>query len=138
MNRIALLLVAFGMLLSLAGCDSAKTPVPHAAKAQAANVFMETAKAGGTDLTLAIDPVKVGDNRLLVTVADPAVEAVEAQVIMATMGHGVIVDLNKVAPGRFEANTGAIDMDGRWMIRVKATPAGGEAKDATFHLVIKP
>ncbi len=137
-KRLSLIVMALGLAVTVTGCGSATPPVaPHAAKAEAATAFTESAKAGDMDVTLTVDPLKVGENRIIVTVSDPTVKAVEAQVIMATMGHGRVLDLEQAAPGRFEIKTSTIEMEGRWMIRVKATPATGEAKDTTFHLVVK-
>lgn len=133
-----------GLLLALAvaaaGCGGAGGQEPKAKRgvAEAAAGFTETAQAQDMKITLAIEPLKVGENRFVVNLSDKSVTAVEAQVVMATMGHGLVVDLNQTAPGRFEASSPVIDMDGRWMVRIKATLASGAENDATFHFVIKP
>lgn len=131
--RLVLSAVLLGLLASLTGCAA----VQGGTKAQAAGGFMESAQADGLGVTLAIEPVKPGENRFLVTLNQNDVSAVEAQVIMATMGHGAVVDLNQTAPGKWEVSSGVIDMEGRWMIRVKSTLTSGTEKTATFHLVVK-
>lgn len=133
-QKTALAALGLAMLIALTGCDNGK---PHVQKAEAAAAFMETARAEDLNVTLAIEPLKVGENRFLVTVSDKEATAVEAQVVMASMGHGTIVDLQRTAPGTFEITTGAIDHDGRWLIRVLTTTRDGAEKTATFHLVVK-
>ncbi len=64
--------------------------------------------------------------------------AAKAQVIMATMGHGSMVDMELVAPGRFEVTDPAINMEGRWMIRIVATLPSGEEAVAVFYLEVPP
>lgn len=132
-SKAWIFLVGAALLLALTGCA---TPVRKAAVAQAAETFAESALAGDVNVTLAIAPIQIGSNRFKVTVDDPSVTAVEAQVIMASMGHGSVVDLTPAGPGRFEVDTNIIDMTGKWMIRTKLTTDSGETKAATFHLEI--
>lgn len=135
-KRIALVLAGVALVAALTGCDSADhKSITHVA--QAASGFVETAKAKDLDLTLTVAPLKVGENHFIVNLNDETVAAVEAQVIMATMGHGTVVDLVQTAPGKWEATNKAIEMNGRWMIRLKATTQSGEEKAATFHMVVK-
>lgn len=138
MKGLWILAAALMALPVLSGCAAAAQTVSYTAKANAAGAFMETESIDGLAITLSIDPVVVGDNRLVVLVDDPTrVTGVEAQVIMANMGHGAIVDLHQAAPGRYEAATNAISMDGRWMIRVEAERAEGDPLTAVFYLSVK-
>jgi len=140
-QRMALAAAGLALMGALTGCGSAGTAAVTGAAAagvaKAATGFTETAKAGDLKVTLTTTPLKIGDNTFEVEVSDPSVTAVEAQVIMASMGHGQIVDLTQKGPGKFAATHSVIDMDGRWLIRVKATTAAGSEQTATFHLVVK-
>lgn len=140
MKRIIILIAGLVALLALTGCHTPDDPTPHVAvaTAKAEGAFMETAKVNGRQITLAIEPVKVGPNRLIVTLDDKQAKAVEAALIMSAMGHGTVVDLAQAAPGRWEISTDALGMDGRWMVRVRTTPAdGGPPSDAIFWLDVK-
>lgn len=137
-QRTALAVTGLALLGALAGCAAAGTaavtsPATPAAKAG----FTETAKAEDLNLTLAVEPLKVGDNHFVVKVDKQDAKAVEAQVVMAAMGHGQIVDLNQTAPGTWEITTPAIDMEGRWMIRVVVTDGADADKTAVFYTVVK-
>ncbi|HYG58180.1 MAG TPA: hypothetical protein VD902_08995 [Symbiobacteriaceae bacterium] len=140
-RRMALAATSVALLGALAGCGSAGTAAVTGAAAagvaHAAAGYTETEKDGDLGITLAIEPLTVGENTFLVNVSDPSVTAVEAQVIMASMGHGEIIDLNLQSPGRFAARHGAISMEGRWLVRVKATLASGDEKDVLFHMAVK-
>jgi len=97
----------------------------------------ETATVNGTQINLLIDPLKIGENRLIATVQGPPTQSVEAHVIMTEMGHGDVVYLNQVAPGRYEASTESLSMEGPWMIRIKVTGTDDKSQTATFHLKLK-
>lgn len=135
-NRFALAAVGLLLLAALTGCTSAGQK-PATAVAQAAAGYTETLKtAQGLAITLATEPLKVGPNRLLVTLDQKDAKATEAQVIMGSMGHGVVVDLTRVAPGRYEASAD-MNMEGKWLVRVKATLPSGEETDALFQFTVK-
>lgn len=136
MKRIALALAGVALVAALTGCDSADHK-SLSQVAQAATGFMASAKAKDMDVTLMIEPLKVGENRMVVTLSDESIAAVEAQVIMASMGHGLVVDLVQTGPGKWESTNQVIDMDGRWMVRLKSTLPDGEEKAATFHMIVK-
>jgi hypothetical protein len=140
MKRMALAAMGLALLVALTGCGSAAmvgaTAVPKRV-AEAAQGFVETDKSGGIAITLAVEPLKIGDNQIMVTFDDKSVQAAEAQVIMASMGHGAVTDLVRSPSGRWEATVPTIDMEGKWLIRVKATLASGEEKQAMFHLSVK-
>lgn len=139
-QRAALAAAGIGLVGALAGCAAAgpaavTAPAPSA-KAPAA-AYRQSAKAEDLNVTLAVDPFKIGENHFVVTVDKPDVKAVEVQVIMATMGHGQILDLTQTAPGKFEGDSAVIDMEGRWMMRVQVTDAADQAKTAVLHTVVK-
>ena len=141
-QRAALAAVGILLLGALAGCAAAGTaavtgPGPKPAAAKAATGFAEKAKAEDVSVTLAVEPLKVGDNRFVVTVDRQDVKAVEAQIVMASMGHGQILDLTQTAPGKFEIDTSAVDMEGRWMFRIQLTDGAEQTKTAVFHTVVK-
>jgi len=135
MKRLGPAVILLAGALTLTGCGTAQSPRLSVAKAEAASTFMQTEMVDGLTISLSVAPLQVGENHLVATVSDPKLTEVEAQVVMATMGHGKVVDLTPAGPGRFEATTGAIEMNGRWIVRIRANPpGGGEAKDALFHL----
>lgn len=134
MKRLVLVVGALAGLVALTGCGTVADSMTHVAKAEAATLFSETETVDGLTINLSVDPLQVGENHLVATFSDPKLTEVEAQVVMATMGHGHVVDLTQASPGRFEATTAAIEMNGRWLIRIRATLPGGETKDALFHL----
>jgi|GEM_PF-5557382 len=140
-QQSALALAGMALAGALAGCAAAASPVavtpPPKAAAKPADGLLQTAKAEDLNVTLAVEPLKIGDNHLVVTVDKAGVKAVEAQIIMATMGHGQIVDLQQTAPGKFEVDTAAIDMEGRWMFRIVVTDATDASKTAIIHAVVK-
>lgn len=138
MRRLALILTGAALAAALTGCHTADHE-PHVSQtAQAASGYMESAEVNGTKITLTVDAARVGTNWLVVTTDDTEATVAEAQVIMATMGHGEVVPLTRTAPGRFEARTDAISMDGRWMIRVKHSGSAAGERVASFHLNVKP
>jgi hypothetical protein len=136
-SRIVLAAVGVALLAALAGCGSG-SPKPSTSVVQAASGFMETEKVDGLAITLVIpDPIHIGDNRIVVTL-DKNATAVEVQVIMGTMGHGTVADLTKNAGGAWEATTSTINMEGKWLIRVKATMPDGTDRSALFQFTVKP
>ncbi|HYF92126.1 MAG TPA: FixH family protein [Symbiobacteriaceae bacterium] len=136
-QRAALIVTGLALVGALAGCAAAGTAAVTPPVKKPVTGFQETAKADDLNVTLTVEPLKVGDNHVAVKVAGQDVQAVEAQIIMASMGHGQIVDLNPTAAGTFEIDTPAIDMEGRWMVRINVTDAAGTAKTAVFHMVVK-
>lgn len=136
MRRLWVLAAALLALPHLSGCDTADKKGPHTAQASAASAFVESAAVDGVGITLSIDPLKVGENRFVILTDDPKTVSVEAQVIMASMGHGVFVSLNPAAPGRYEAVSSAIDMNGRWLVRIKTTTEGGKERSTQFSLLL--
>ncbi|HWI62592.1 MAG TPA: FixH family protein [Symbiobacteriaceae bacterium] len=139
-QRAALAAAGILILGALAGCAAAgpaavTAPAPKAPAA--AKAFAETAKAEDVSVKLAVEPLKVGENHFAVTVDSKDVKAVEAQIVMASMGHGQIVELTQTAPGKFEVDTAALDMEGRWMFRIQVTDGADQTKTAVFHTVVK-
>ena len=134
----ALAAAGLAAIVVLTGCATAEKAVtPKVAQAaEPAVAFRETDKADDLSVTLTVDPLKPGENRFEVLLSDKAVTAVEAQIIMASMGHGNIVDMQQVAPGKWAITSNLIDMDGRWMVRIESTLASGDTKTATFYLVV--
>lgn len=133
-------LAATGILLlgALAGCAAAGTAAVTAPpKAQPKAGFSETKKVENLSVTLAADPFKIGANKFMVTLDQTDVKAVEAQIIMSSMGHGQILDLVQVSPGTWEASSSVIDMVGPWMIRVQAVTAADAELTATFMTQVK-
>jgi hypothetical protein len=126
-----LLLTALPLLFGCGGADQG------AGVARAAAGYEESLKAGDLTLTLAVSPARTGENRFTVVTSRPDVKAVEAQVVMATMGHGAVVDLVPQGDGRFTNTSPVIDMAGRWMVRVKATLPDGQQRDATFYFQVQ-
>lgn len=136
MKRISLAILALALATGLlAGCGAGALGRPEGGPPTAG--FLETQKADGLAITLKIDEVKAGANHLVVNVDDPDVTAAEAQVIMTSMGHGRVVELEKKGPGLFEATTTALDMPGQWMLRVQAKAAAGTSSTAAFHLQVR-
>ncbi|HWI53344.1 MAG TPA: hypothetical protein VNT01_14470, partial [Symbiobacteriaceae bacterium] len=95
-QQSALAVTGLAMVGALTGCAAAAGPAavtpPPKAAAKPANGLLETAKAEDLNVTLAVEPLKIGSNHLVVKVDKADVKAVEAQIIMATMGHGQIVE----------------------------------------------
>jgi len=121
--------ILFAMLLVLmVGCTA------QPAKTARVN---ETVTVAGTQVTLSIDPLQAGENRLVVTINGAATRAAEAHVVMTAMGHGQVVDLEQVAPDRYEVSTGAIEMEGAWMVRIKFTTVNNQEQTASFYLTVK-
>ena len=135
-QRAALIMTGVALLGALAGCTAAVT-APAKPPAVPVSGFRESGKAEDLNVTLTVEPLKVGDNHFVVKTEKQDLQAAEAQIIMATMGHGQIVAMNRTAPGTFEIDSGAIDMEGRWMLRIELTDAAGEYKTAVFHMVVK-
>ncbi|HEY3366179.1 MAG TPA: hypothetical protein VGK74_14090 [Symbiobacteriaceae bacterium] len=134
---LALTLAGVALVATLTGCNSAG-PVTAGHVAQAASGFKETDDASGLKITLLVEPYQIGTNHLVVTLDRKDVAAVEAQVIMAAMGHGQVADLKQAATNqtRWEADDSTINMDGPWLVRVLATLPDGTEKSALFHLVV--
>lgn len=128
------------MLAALAGCGGAAdgarlvgATAPAVTQA-ASRGFKGTEEADGMKMTLAIDPLQVGDNHIRVVLNTKDVAAVEAQIIMGTMGHGDVIDLARGAdPAQWEAGFETINMDGKWLVRVQATLPDGTEKAALFQ-----
>lgn len=138
MKRTLVAAVGVVLLAALTGCTGSATTIPAGAVAQAApGGFVETDKIDGIPVKLSIEPFKPGDNTFVVTTTDAGIAAVETQVIMLEMGHGAVLDLAPAASGRYEVTSPVIDMDGRWMLRVKLTTMVGAEKLATFYGKIK-
>lgn len=141
MRRTLLAAAGLALLMALTGCTAASKDAPVAPPknvAQAAQGLFETDDSGGLKTTLAIEPLKIGENHFLVGFDSHNVQAVEAQVVMATMGHGQVVDLTQNAAGKWEATTPALYMEGKWLVRIKATLTTGEEKAAVFQFELKP
>lgn len=139
-RRIALILAGGALLAALAGCASPASPrtATAAASAPQAEGYHETQETGAGKVTLALYPARAGSNKLTVTLDSTEATAVEAQLIMADMGHGTVVPLQPAGPGRYEAPAANLEMDGRWMIRIKATLPSGETREARFTVNVKP
>lgn len=138
MQKGALVAAGLAAIVVLTGCATAQKAVaPKVAEAAVPAVaFQETEKVDDLSVTLTADPLKAGTNHFEVTLSDKTVTAVEAQVIMASMGHGNVVEMPQVAPGKFALTSDLMNMDGRWMVRIEATLASGDTKTATFYLVV--
>lgn len=134
------ILAAVGALLvaALTGCAGAAATIPAAPVAQAApSGLVETDQVEGIPVTLSVQPFMPGENQFVVTTADEGIAAVETHVIMLDMGHGEILEMARPDSGRYEVTSSVIDMDGKWMLRVKLTTTAGEEKMATFYGKIK-
>gem|GEM_PF-4439686 len=130
------------MLAALSGCSGSATTIPQASGttvAQAAPVtgFVETDEVDGIEMKLDIQPFQPGNNTFSVTTQESGIAAIECQVIMLEMGHGLILDLTQVSPGKWEGTSPVIDMDGKWMMRVKATLDDGTEKLIPFYGKVK-
>lgn len=135
-------LAATGILLlgALAGCaaaGAAAVTAPPKAPAKPASGFSDTKTVENLKVTLAAEPYKVGENKFMVTLDQKDVKSVEVQIIMTSMGHGQVLELAQVAPGRWEATSSVIDMVGPWMLRVQAVTATETELTATFMTQIK-
>lgn len=141
MKRTLLAAAGLALLMALTGCTAAAKDAPVAPPknvAQAAQGFHQTDDSGGLKTTLTVEPLQIGENHFVVSFDSQNVQAAEAQVVMATMGHGQVVDLTQNAAGKWEVTTPALYMDGKWMIRIKATLTTGEEKAAVFQFELKP
>ena len=150
MKRLSWFLISLAVLASVTGCskgdsNQTRSAGPAAAVSAAASTpkaqgpFSDKTKVDGVTIGLTVEPFKIGENHFVVTLSDPKYTAVEFQVIMQSMGHGAILDMTPAGAGKFEVTSGAIDMDGKWMLRVRASTADGETvKQATFYTDVKP
>jgi hypothetical protein len=133
-------LAATGTLLlgALAGCAAAGTAAVTAPpKAPAKAGFTDTKTVENLKVSLAAEPYKVGENKFMVTLDQKDAKSVEVQIIMTSMGHGQVLELTQVAPGRWEASSSVIDMVGPWMLRVQAVTATEAELTATFMTQVK-
>lgn len=138
MKRLLVAASAVALIATLAGCSGSATTIPTGAVAQAApSGFVESDNIDGLPVKITIEPFQPGENSFVVTTADSGIASVETQVIMLEMGHGAILDLAPTSAGRYEVTSPVIDMDGKWMLRVKLTTSDGEEKLATFYGKIK-
>ena len=149
MKRLTWMLISLAALTALAGCSQGNPEQAKSAGAVAIAAaapapapqgpFSEKTKVDNVTIGLTVEPFKIGQNHFVVTVSDPTLTTVEFQVIMQGMGHGAILDLTPTGGGKFELTSDAIAMDGKWMLRVRASTADGETlKQATFYSEIKP
>jgi hypothetical protein len=134
MKRLLVAALVASTLVSLTGCTGSASAVPTGAVAQAApSGFAESDQIDGIPVKLQIEPFQVGSNTFVVTTSDAGIASVETQVVMLEMGHGQVLQMAQVAPGRYEATSPAIEMPGKWMLRVRLTTTTGEQKLATFY-----
>lgn len=140
MKHFALAAAVGTMLVAvLTGCTGAAATIPAAPVAQAApSGFAETDKVDGIPVKVSVEPFKPGENRFMVTTDAQGIAAVETQVIMLEMGHGEILEMTPSGSGQYEVTSPVIDMEGKWMLRVKLTTSAGEEKLATFYAKVKP
>lgn len=138
MNKLLVAASAVALVAALTGCSGAAATIPTGPVAQAApSGFVQSDKADTIPVKLSIEPFQPGDNTFVVTTDEAGIAAVESQVIMMEMGHGAILDMVQAAPGRYEVASPVIDMEGKWMVRVKLTTTAGEEKLATFYGKVK-
>jgi hypothetical protein len=141
MQRTTALLLTLGLLLGgllLAGCTAAPAgpvPAPTSVKAAATERFEERIKVGAGEIGLRIQPVKVGPATFTIE-ASGGLTPTEVQVIMAEMGHGHVADLKP--DGNAWKAVSQFEMDGKWMIRVKAKDATGKEETALFFVKVRP
>ena len=137
MIRVFIAAAAVALMATALGCTS--KPNSSGAVAQAApGGFVQSDKVDGIPVKLSVEPFKPGTNTFVVLTQESGITAVETQSIMLEMGHGEILDMPNTAPGRYEVTSTAIDMEGKWMLRVKLTTTSGEEKLATFYGKIPP
>ncbi|MFZ5822761.1 MAG: hypothetical protein ACOY94_00215 [Bacillota bacterium] len=137
MIRAFVAAVAVAFMATALGCTS--KPNSSGAVAQAAPVgFVQSETVDGIPVKLSVEPFKPGSNTFVVLTQETGITAVETQVIMLEMGHGEILDMPPTAAGRYEVTSPAINMEGKWMLRVKLTTTSGEEKLATFYGKIPP
>jgi hypothetical protein len=140
MRRTTALLLTLGLLLEgllLTGCAASPAgPVPAPTSAKAATErFEERIKVGAGEIGLRIQPVKVGPATFAIE-ASGGLTPTEVQVIMAEMGHGQVADLKP--DGTAWKAVSQFEMDGKWMIRVKAKDANGKEETALFFVKVPP
>ncbi|MFZ5817591.1 MAG: hypothetical protein ACOY93_20215 [Bacillota bacterium] len=138
MKRAFIAVLGVVVLTALTGCSGSVATIPAKPEAQTAPTgFVESDKAGDIPVTLRVEPFKPGENTFVLTTPESGIAAAEVQVIMLEMGHGAILDMAQTAPGRYEVSSSVIDMDGKWMLRVKLTTTAGEEKLVPFYGKIK-
>lgn len=134
MKKLTLAAVGVFVVTTLTGCAGSAATIPVAPVVKAApSGFVERETVDGIPVELRIEPFQVGENQFVVTTSPDSVASVETQVIMLSMGHGQVVSMADAGSGRFEATSPAIEMDGKWMLRVKLKTRSGEEKQATFY-----
>jgi hypothetical protein len=141
-QRAALAVTGLMLMGALAGCAAAAggtaavaVPAkPAPAKTLPPIPFKGSEKADGLTFTLAVDPTSVADHYHIAVTVDKPVKAVEAQMVMAEMGHGDIVELSPTGPNKFEADTEVINMSGKWLARIEAAISDDETKAVQFYM----
>ncbi len=139
---VVLAVVGVALLAALSGCTSSVATITQAGGttvAQAAPVkgFVETDKVDELQVKLSIQPFQPGENSFSVRTRESGIAEIQCQVIMLEMGHGLILDMEQASPGHWQVKSPVIDMDGKWMIRVKMTLDDGTEKLLPFYGKVK-
>jgi hypothetical protein len=114
---------------------TAQTTAAATATAQPANRdrFEERVELAGGALRLTATPLRLGPAEFTVE-AEGGLVPYEIQGIMASMGHGWDQDLT--AAGTKWTAKADWEMDGRWLVRVKAKDAAGQEQIGLFYVTI--
>lgn len=143
-RRMASGLILIGLMLT--GCAGApvamvsaptsKVPAATDAWKQAnPDRFEERIEVAGGALKLTATPLKAGPAEFTVE-GEGGLVPFEIQGIMAEMGHGWDADLT--TSGNKGTATADWQMDGRWVVRVKAKDAQGQEQVALFYVKVQP
>lgn len=111
---------------------AATTPAQPANKDQ----FEERIEVAGGALRLTATPLKMGAATRITVAAEGGLVPYEVQGIMGTMGHGWVADLT--ADGSTWTAKSTWEMDGPWVLRVKAKDAQGQEQVAIFYVKVQP
>lgn len=145
-RRMAGGLVLLGLMLT--GCAGAPvamvsaptvkptTAATEAAKPAQTDRFEERIEVAGGALRLTVTPLKGGAVAQLTVTAEGGLVPYQIQGIMATMGHGWVADLT--AAGDSWTGKATWEMDGPWVLRLKAKDAAGQEQVALFRLQVQP
>lgn len=144
MKRPLIFLAAAVIVMALAGAAWLLLPERDRSEPATAASDMPRYRAGGFEIGVEVDPAtpRVGDNRLIVELRDPAGEpvtgvAIDAYAEMPAMGAMPAMrapaDLRETAPGRYAGSVN-LSMRGEWPLTLSFTPPGGRPVRLQFDL----